>query len=368
MMADELQHKLKQVSECMMSLGTQGQKEKFPVSLLDMNAWEWPQGVGLLGLMRYYLFSHDEKILSFLTSWFGQHLDRLDRIERNVNSTCPMLTLTYLAELQPKPEYMEAIRSWAEWVMDSRGLIRTGDGCMQHMITGDPNKDQILIDTLFMTVLFLGRAGKMLNRPDYVAEANYQILAHIKYLFDEETGLFYHGWSFERMDHYGKVYWLRGNSWYTVAISDYIADQQDIAPELKRYFMETFRRQTEALLQAWDAETGLWHTVIRRPDSYVEASGSAAVLCGIMKAVRLGFLPYEPYARCVREGVKALLALIDGNGAVRQVSYGTPIGMDEQFYMDIPCFIMTYGQALTILLLQECLQPYWQQRLNQPAA
>lgn len=355
-----LEQKLLQVSHCMMHLGTQGQKERFPVSLLDMGAWEWPQGVGLLGLMRYYLDSGDQTVLAFLKDWYAKHLPHMDRIERNVNSTCPMLALTYLQELEPREEYDALIRDWAEWVMSPSGLIRTGDGCMQHMITGDPNADQLLIDTLFMTVLFLARAGRMLHRPDMVQEANYQVLAHIKYLFDPQSGLFFHGWSFQKMNNYGKVWWLRGNGWYTVAIIDFIAEQEHMPAELRRYMMATFQRQAEALLGYWDPEAGLWHTVIRRKDSYIEASGSAAVLCGIMKAVRLGYLPAETYLPCIRKAVPAMLALIDQDGAVRQVSYGTPIGQDEQFYMDIPCFTMTYGQAMTILLLQEAMQAYWQ--------
>ena len=358
-----LERKLLLVTQRMLTVDTQGQKEKFPVSLLDIHAWEWPQGVGLLGLMRYYLSSKDEKVLDFLRAWYAEHLSHMDDVERNVNSTCPMLTLTYLQEIEPREEYLELIRSWAEWAMSPQGLIRTGDGCMQHMITGDANSDQLLIDTLFMTVLFLARAGRMLNRQDMIAEANYQVLAHIKYLFDPQSGLFFHGWSFKEMNNYGKVWWLRSNGWYTVAIIDFIAEQQQMPEEERRFMMATFTRQAEALLRYWDDKEGLWHTVIRRKDSYIEASGSAAVLCGIMKAIRLGYLPLEPFKECVCKGVRAILDLIAADGTVEKVSYGTPIGMDEQFYMDIPCFTMTYGQAMTILMLQEAMQPYWVERL-----
>jgi unsaturated rhamnogalacturonyl hydrolase len=41
------------------------------------------------------------------------------------------------------------------------------------------------------------------------------------------------------------------------------------------------------------------------------------------------------------------------NGVVWQVSYGTPVGNDAQFYKDIPVSPMTYGQALTLLILIE---------------
>lgn len=350
----------------MMELGDQGQKEKFPVSLLKMDCWEWPQGVGLLGLAKYAIAQKDQEVLDFLVKWYDDHMELAadpSRLERNVNSTAPMIALTYLYEYYPKPEYMELIRSWADWVMDPAGLIRTGDGCMQHMITGDPNKDQLLIDTLYMTVLFLLRAGKMLGRQDMIDESNYQVLAHIKYLFDTHTGMFFHGWSFDGMHNYGRVHWLRGNSWYTVGAMDIIFEQENLPEAIRRMYINTLSRQAQAIKSHQDQEEGLWHTVIDEPDSYIEISGSAACLCGIMKAVRKGLLDEAEYIDMIRLGVSNIFRYIDEDGAVRNVSYGTPIGPDKQFYMDIPCFIMTYGQALMILLLHERMDEYWMSKL-----
>lgn len=42
---------------------------------------------------------------------------------------------------------------------------------------------------------------------------------------------------------------------------------------------------------------------------------------------------------------------MDADGTVLQVSYGTPIGLDEDFYKNIPCYPMTYGQAMMILAI-----------------
>jgi unsaturated rhamnogalacturonyl hydrolase len=44
-----------------------------------------------------------------------------------------------------------------------------------------------------MTVLLLAKIRKVLNRPYYMEEAKQQFLIHIKYLFDTQTGLFFHG-------------------------------------------------------------------------------------------------------------------------------------------------------------------------------
>lgn len=360
MQLENLRNILKKVSTCMMHLDDQGQKEKYPVSLLDMQCWEWPQGVGLLGLVKYALAHNDQEVLDFVEKWYDDHMEMAQTIERNVNSTSPMLGLTYLYEVKPKPEYLALIKSWADWVMDHNGLIRTGDGLMQHMITGDPNPDQILIDTLFMTVLFLLRASKLLGKQEMLSEANYQILSHIRYLFDVRCGLFYHGWSFKEMSHYGGVHWLRGNSWYTVVCMDLIFEQETIPDEVRRVCISTLSRQAQALKRYQDTREGLWHTVIDNSSSYIEISGCAASLCGIMKAVRTGLLPKEEYINLIQTGVRNIFRYIDEDGAVRNVSYGTPIGMDEQFYLDIPCLKMTYGQAMMILMVQECMDPFWE--------
>lgn len=269
-----------------------------------------------------------------------------------------MLTLTYLYEITKKESYLSFIKEWADWIMEEKGLIRTGDGCFQHMITGSPNDSEILIDTLFMAVLFLARAGKLLNRQDYIEEATYQVLCHIKYLLNKNEGLFYHGFNFERNDNYGGILWGRGNCWYTIVAMELI---QEIPMEdgLKRHFLTVYENQVKALKRYADPETGLWHTVIDDPDTYLELSASAAFLRGIMQGVRLGILNGEEYEELIEKAMKGLLDNISEDGTVENVSYGTPIGLDKEFYNTIPCCPMTYGQALMILALSEAMTDYW---------
>lgn len=354
---------LAQVSARMMSMENPGMEEKFPISLIDMECWEWPQGVGLYGLLLRYRSKKDEETLTFLIRWFDDRLAEGVK-ERNVNTTAPMLTLSYLYEITGKQEYLDYIRDWADWMMNETGLLRTGDGCFQHMITGDANDGEILIDTLFMAVLFLARAGRILDRKECIQEAEYQMLNHIKYLYNREVGLFYHGWSFNGNHNYGRVMWGRGNSWYTVGLMEYLEENQ-VPDSVKRYLLSVYHSQTEALKDYQDKGNGLWHTVITNPETYIEISASAAFLAGMMKGIRLGILKEEAYKETIIKGVFGILNHIDEEGTVAQVSYGTPIGWDEDFYQKIVCCPMTYGQALVIFLLQELLEPYWEKLLSE---
>lgn len=352
-----IDEKLNLVSERMMKLKNNGMKEKYPISLIDINCWEWPQGVGLFGLYKYYEVSKKEEVLDFLIRWYDKRIEE-GILERNVNTTSPMLTLTYLYEKTGKEEYLAFIQEWADWIMKEKKLLRTGDGCFQHMITGDPNDDEILIDTLFMAVLFLARAGKLLGRGDYIAEADYQILSHIKYLLNKEERLFYHGFNFKRNDNYGGILWGRGNCWYTIVVME-LMEEVSLDEGLKRYFLNVYENQVKALKQYADSKTGLWHTIINDSSSYIEISASAAFLYGIMKGVRLGILKREEFWDFVQKSMESLVDYIEEDGTVGSVSYGTPIGMNGDFYKSIPCCPMTYGQALMILVLQEALLPYW---------
>ena len=348
------ENRLNLVADAMLTMKNNGIEEKFPISLIDIDCWEWPQGVGLYGLYKYYEFSKDEKILNFLIQWFD---DRIKEgiLEKNVNTTAPMLTLSYIYEITGKEEYLDLIKEWTAWIMEEKGLIRTGDGCFQHMITKNPNQGEILIDTLFMTVLFLARAGAILNRKDCIDEANYQFLLHIKYLLNKQEGLFYHGFNFDRNNNYGEIMWGRGNSWYTVAIMDYM-EMVDLDAGLKRHFLTVYENQVKALKKYADPEEGFWHTVINDSSSYIELSASAGFLCGMMKGIRKGVISKDEYGDTVQKALSHLLDYIDEKGVVKNVSYGTPIGENAEFYKNIICCPMTYGQAMMIMALQEAMR------------
>jgi hypothetical protein len=127
-------------------------------------AWDWPQGVGLYGLYNLHRATGDESIKRFLKDWYAGHF-REGLPVRNINTTIPLLALSYLFEELP-PEYGAACRDWAEWLI--AGLPKTKENGFQHTTTADAakgtinlNEGQLWIDTLFMTVLFLARMGRL---------------------------------------------------------------------------------------------------------------------------------------------------------------------------------------------------------------
>jgi unsaturated rhamnogalacturonyl hydrolase len=318
----------------------------------SMDKWEWPQGVALHGLWLRFEAEGREEDLSFLSSWF-ERMIAAGAAPRNVNTVAPMLTLLSLAERSGKASWLELCRDWAEWVM--KEMPRTEEDGLQHITADSENRGQLWADTLYMAVLFLARAGLAFKRRDYLDEAEYQFLLHIKYLADPASGLWFHGWNFEGRHHFGNIHWARGNAWFTAGAVDFI----EIAkPEgaVRKAILESLGSQIRALMSLQSPE-GLWHTILDDDSSYLETSASAAMAYGMHKAARLGLLADEALASAAKRssalaaaGVKSRIA---PDGTVSGVSHGTAMGKDAAHYKAIRLSSTAYGQGLSFLMLSE---------------
>ena len=180
-------------------------------------------------------------------------------------------------EIYHDPEFEALCLDWAKWLMEC--IPRTREGGFQHVTSanGDRqgvrlNESEMWIDTLFMTVLFLNRMGQKYGKQEWIDESIKQVLMHIKYLYDTHTGLFFHGWSFNRMDNFGGVFWCRGNSWFTLGILDYLdMFKGTLNQGIKTFILDTYKAQVRALRDL-QGEDGLWHTVLDDSTSYEEIS------------------------------------------------------------------------------------------------
>ena len=315
-----------------------------------MDDWDWFQGVALFGLYEYYRDSKEERVLSYLLSWFDEHMAKEPPM-KNINSCCPLLTLSYLCELTGRQDYLALCKEWADYAVTR--FPRTEEGGFQHITIDSPNYMQLWDDTLYMTVLFIARMGTLLGREDYVQESVRQFLVHIKYLHDPATGLLFHGFNFDGRHHYAHARWGRGNAWFTAGLVDYL-DIAHIPEGVRLFLLGTLETQAAALKKYQDA-SGMWHTLIDDETSYLESSATAGFSYGLMKAARLGYLPKE-YAECGRKGVQAILSRIDPNGLVTDVSAGTCLSDSLDYYRNIRRNAQPYGQSMALLMIMEAMK------------
>lgn len=320
--------------------------------------WDWPQGVGIYGLAMLQKHYGDARYDDFLNNWFKTNIEK-GLPSKNINTTAPYLTLIDLARRTGNKAYEAMCVEHANWLVND--LPKTKEGAFQHVTTsiGDRNSiilndSELWIDTLFMSVLFLAKMGEYYNNPIWRSEALKQVLVHIKYLYNKETGLFYHGWSFNRNDNYGGHFWCRGNSWFTFGITDYLDIVGDnIDRGVRTYIVDTYLAQVNALKEL-QSESGLWHTVLTDSTSYEEVSGTAGMIKGIIKGIKLGLLD-ESYISIAEKGIAGIINNISEDGTVLNVSAGTAISDDVNHYKNIIIRPMAYGQSLALAALAESL-------------
>lgn len=128
-------------------------------------------------------------------------------------------------------------------------MPRTERAGMQHVTLAEENHQQLWEDTLMMSVLPLAKIGKLLNRPQYVEEAKYQFLVHIKHLMERESGLWFHGWTFAGKHNFAKARWARGNSWLTIVIPEFLELMDLLEYDATRCFLlQVLQCQAMAIL------------------------------------------------------------------------------------------------------------------------
>ena len=314
---------------------------------LTMDNWEWPTGVALYGIWKTYEQLGDEEALQYLRVWYERRL-RMEPPHRNVNTVAPMLALTCLYEQDRNPAWLPHILSWVDWVM--KEMPRTEFDGLQHCTVWNKHYQQLWADTLFMTALFLCKAGLVLHRPDWVEEAKYQFLLHIRYLQDKVTGLWYHGWTFDLRHNFARAFWARGNAWFTAAFVE-LADMLGIQDASMRLIHAAWCDQIRGLWKM-QRENGLFTTLLDVEETYCETSATAAIAFGVRKGIRLGLLE-EQYSKMGNAAAKAVMGKIAPDGTVQGVSGGTGMGHDLQHYHNIKVMPTAYGQGLTFLMLTE---------------
>ncbi|KAK6529107.1 hypothetical protein TWF694_004322 [Orbilia ellipsospora] len=328
------------------------------------NDWEWTHGIGLYGLYQYYSQTASEDTLKIMQDWFSARFK--EGTTKNINTMSPFLTLAYLYEQKKDQTYIPWLDSWAEWAMYD--LPRTRFGGMQHITYLEENHNQLWDDTLMMTVMPLIKIGKIFNRPHYIEEGKRQFLIHVQYLFDAASGLFFHGWQFDKeaaggLGHnFARARWARGNSWLTIAIPD-VLELLDLPNDdhFHVFLVDVLNAQCEALKRLQDPKSGLWRTLLDVPESegsYLESSASAGFAYGMLKGIRKKYLLQQEYEDVAIKAIKGVMGRIREDGELMDTSFGTGMGRDLKHYLDIERTSMPYGQAMAMMALVEFLRMF----------
>jgi unsaturated rhamnogalacturonyl hydrolase len=246
--------------------------------------------------------------------------------------------------LDKNEKYIEYLRKAADYIMNKETRLKDGT-----LARTSPYDKTLWLDDLYMSVPFLARYGKLTGDSSYFNFAAKQVIQFTKYLFDKTCGLYFHGY-FETSKQCGVAHWGRANGWSIMAqvnLLDYLPGNSC----LKDTLLAIFRQQVNGLAR-YQNESGLWHQLLDKNDSYVETSCSAMFTYAIAKGVNEGWLD-QRYSTIALAGWEGLITKINPDGQVTDICVGTGIENDLVFYYKRPK-VMNDIHALGAVILAGC--------------
>lgn len=310
---------------------------------MDMSNYNWGEGVALWGFNRSLKVCPNEEYIPFLKKWVKEGWEDNTFIP-TVNTSIPCIGIGEVYKTTKNKKYLEIIKNQADFLLNEAPRLDNGA-----IIHSDPNVGlfgrQMWADTVFMAGLFLAYMGELTGNKKYTMEANNQLKLHMSVLQDSD-GMLYHAWDENKNDHIG-CKWGRANAWLSVAIvemADYMPPTEDMINALKKQ-LDGIRK--------YQAENGLWRTVLDGTFSYYEASSAYGFGYAILKGIRLGLID-NSYLDMVNKMKKTLVDNVSEDGTVMNISAGTPVMRNEAEY-NIICEhrIQTWGQGLAAMYFSE---------------
>jgi len=280
--------------------------------------FNWGEGVLMTGMMRAYLLTKNERYLAFVRRFADHHSKAGIAATLQRRGYCghwgPGFPMLMLYEHTRDKHCIELAEQVGKFI--TTRAERTKDGGLSHF----NGKPQLWVDTLDMCCPVLSNLARIKKIPELQEEAIRQLEVFAKHLQDPKTGLFYHMWD-EKSSERTSEYWARGNGWVVMSYTEVLKNEQPDSPNRKR-LTQPFAKQLAGIVPLQDAKTGLWHTVLDKPGTYLEGSASSMFLYGMAESRNLKLLDI-PYEDTMRKAWAGLAKTINPHGVVGGVSAGT---------------------------------------------
>jgi unsaturated rhamnogalacturonyl hydrolase len=216
------------------------------------------------------------------------------------------------------------IRNFIDYIM--HGQFRLEDGTLAR---NRPQPNSLWLDDLFMSVPALAQMGAYTGELRYFDEAVKQVMNVADRMFNEDAGLFMHGWIMGMGDH-PSFYWARANGWALMAMVELLevlpGDHPGRTPVM--HLLQNHIRG----LAAYQSPSGFWHQLIDRNDSYLETSATAIYTYAMARAINRGYVDAKVYGPVVCLAWNAVTSKVNERGQVEGTCVGTGMGFDPAFY------------------------------------
>ena len=209
-----------------------------------------------------------------------------------------------------------------------------------------PQDNTLWLDDMFMSVPALAQMGSYTGDVKYFDDAVKQVNQFSKRMFNEQKGIYMHGWV-ESMTVHPQFHWARANGWAVMTMVELLEVLPKNHPGYPQVLAQ-LQKHIAGLVQYQDG-TGFWHQLLDRNDSYLETSATAIYAYSIARAINRGYVDKMTYAPAVLLAWNAVATKVNDKGQVEGTCVGTGMGFDPSFYYYRPVNVFAahgYGPVL----------------------
>ena len=250
-------------------------------------------------------------------------------------------------------ELRPVIENFIQYISEEQ--YRLEDGTLAR---NRPQDNTLWLDDLFMSVPALAQMGKLTGETRYYDDAVKQVTQFSERMWNEEKGLYMHGWV-KAMEDHPQFHWARANGWALMAMVELL----EVLPEDHsgyEYVLGQLQAHIKGLLK-YQHGTGFWHQLLDKNDTYLETSATAIFAYSMARAINRGYIDKLAYAPAVLLAWNAVSTQVNEKGQVEGTCVGTGMGFDPAFYYYRPVNLFAahgYGPVLLagaeiILMLKE---------------
>ncbi len=209
-----------------------------------------------------------------------------------------------------------------------------------------PHHNTVWLDDMYMAIPALAWYGSYTGDARYTNEAVRQLHLFKDKMWVPEVQLFRHGWV-ESMNPHPNFHWGRCNGWAILTMCE-VLDNLPANHKERPFVLDLLRQHIEGLCRL-QHQTGLWHQLLDRNDTYLESSCTAIFAYCIAHAINEGWVDPLAYGAQVFLAWNAVTTCVNEQGQVEKCCVGTGMGFDSAFYAYRPVHVMAfhgYGPTL----------------------
>lgn len=290
--------------------------ELWSVDFLKAPKWDYTQGLMAKAMLMTAGEKQDPRFYGYAKAFADKFVDTAGQIltykkeQYNLDRLNGGKFLLDLWKESGEEKYYQAALRLREQLDEQP---RTSEGGFWHKKV---YPHQMWLDGLYMGAPFYAQCAVVLNRPEDFDDIIDQFTIVYRHTYDSRTGLNFHGWDESREQKWADPetgcsshVWGRAMGWYFMALVD-VLDYIPADHARRGEILNLLQGVAKGVKEAQEPQTGVWYQVMDRPGqegNYLEATASAMFVYAYYKAVRLGYLPAEPYRAVAEKGYDGII-------------------------------------------------------------